>query len=212
MAVWCSDGSYYTGKSLVCCVPVGVLKSGSIKFVPSLPEKYVECFSKIRLTPLRKLIVSFESNFWGSASWINISSCEVNSFSRICDFSRQDRHILCCFLTEEEEKKCKGLTEKELLEELLVFLGKVYKAENMKVRDYLVTSWADEEFCPATADVENIVSQIREPIGNKIWLAGECCNGEYFGTVHGALKSGLRASSQIIELLKKSNQTGFSKL
>ncbi len=43
---------------------------------------------------------------------------------------------------------------------------------------------------------------LRQPIDNRIYLAGEFCYGEFIGTAHGAYQTGIEAARKIMKKYK----------
>jgi len=64
---------------VIVSVPLGVLKSDLIEFVPALPEKKVTAIKRMGMGVANKVILQFKSSFWREvetrpAEWINYSS------------------------------------------------------------------------------------------------------------------------------------------
>ena len=54
---------------------------------------------------MNKIIVSFTENFWGSCRWISIGFNERGKYPHFYNFSKEGKHILCCFVTDDFAKK-----------------------------------------------------------------------------------------------------------
>jgi monoamine oxidase len=58
------DGSSLKSDYVVCTIPLGVLKSGSVKFTPDLPASKLKAMSNLKMGLLNKLYLEFPSVFW----------------------------------------------------------------------------------------------------------------------------------------------------
>lgn len=79
-------------------------------------------------------------------SWISVGCNERGRFSHIFNFSQKETNVLCCFITDDFARKVEPLSDEELLADFLSLLGKLFKVEGIKVKDYAVTRWGLDEF------------------------------------------------------------------
>ncbi len=59
-----TDGSTFEADAVVVTLPLGVLKSGAVRFDPPLPERKAQAIGRLGMGALTKVIVSFERPFW----------------------------------------------------------------------------------------------------------------------------------------------------
>jgi len=64
VAVVAEDGSVISARAAICTLPVGVLKSGSVRFVPDLPESKRAALQAMEMGPVLKILLHFEERFW----------------------------------------------------------------------------------------------------------------------------------------------------
>ena len=57
-------GEELRARAAVCTLPVGVLKSGSVRFLPELPESKRTALEGIEMGPVLKLLLHFRERFW----------------------------------------------------------------------------------------------------------------------------------------------------
>ena len=60
----------------LCTVPLGVLKSGSIKFIPELPQRKLDGIKRLGFGLLNKVAMLFPHVFWGT---------DLDTFGHLCD-------------------------------------------------------------------------------------------------------------------------------
>jgi monoamine oxidase len=58
------DGRELSARAAVCTLPVGVLKSGVVRFVPDLPDRKRAALANIEMGPVTKVLLSFKERFW----------------------------------------------------------------------------------------------------------------------------------------------------
>lgn len=72
VTVGCSDGSVYLCKKILVSLPLGVLKSNTVKITPDIPEPHQRAIDKLGVGLMNKVILSFSQKFWGPVYWISI--------------------------------------------------------------------------------------------------------------------------------------------
>ncbi len=61
---------YVARKGVIVTLPLGVLKAGSVEFVPSLPKKNRNAISALGMGLLNKCVLVFDSIWWDEEEWI----------------------------------------------------------------------------------------------------------------------------------------------
>ena len=99
----CSDGSSYSCLKLLVSIPLGVLKTDRVKFVPSLPEAHQNSIRKLGFGLMNKIYMSFTEQFWGDCDWISVAFNQRGKFPFFFNFSHSNsnRFMLCCFISED---------------------------------------------------------------------------------------------------------------
>ena len=54
----------FRGSHAVVSVPLGVLKSGDLKFEPALPEAKLQAIDRLQMGDLEKVVMVFGERFW----------------------------------------------------------------------------------------------------------------------------------------------------
>ncbi|MEQ8194273.1 MAG: NAD(P)/FAD-dependent oxidoreductase [Rhodospirillales bacterium] len=68
-----ADGSDLQARAVISTLPVGVLKSGAVRFEPGLPESKKQALSQIEVGPIIKMLMQFDKSFW--PSWMEMVAC-----------------------------------------------------------------------------------------------------------------------------------------
>jgi len=73
VVVSAADGRQLAARAAVCTLPVGVLRSGSVRFAPDLPEAKRTALEHIVMGPVVKVLLRFSERFW--PRWLATLAC-----------------------------------------------------------------------------------------------------------------------------------------
>ncbi|KAK0631981.1 flavin-containing amine oxidoreductase-domain containing protein [Immersiella caudata] len=221
--VECEDGFRVEADYVVNTIPLGVLKHGSIQFDPPLPSWKQNAIDRLGFGVLNKVILVYKEPFWDMSRDIfgvlrmptNRNSLDQKDYA-----SQRGRFFQWFNVTEtsglpvllalmagdagfDTEQTCND----DLVAEATTILRGVYG--ETKVPDpveTVVTRWASDKFARGSyssagpnmkADDYDTMAR---PIGN-LFFAGEHTSGTHPATVHGAYLSGLRAASEVLDVM-----------
>jgi len=191
----------------VISVSLGVLKSGSIKFSPTLPEWKQEAIDALQMGLMNKIVLHFPERFWGSVSRIIHISKVKGEFPWFDSISKTSPTLVgwvaCDYAIQLEE-----LSDKEIVDKAVGVLKKFFGEDKVPDPiDYFVSKWLKN---PHTLGAYSIVppgssqednDALAQDIWGRLYFCGEATSPEYLGTVHGAHISGNREAEKIIDLL-----------
>ena len=197
------------GDLAVVTVPLGVLKADTIEFTPPLPEEKQRSIHKLKMGLLNKVVIEFDKRFWPSkAHRLGIIS---NSTSDRMEFfparPRSKNAVLVCLNYGDYARSLESKSNQEITDIVLAQLKQIYpQLKTSNILDVNVTRWhADPHsrgaytYVPINASLEDC-EVLSRPVDKNLLFAGESTS-YYFGTVHGAYLSGLRAAKQAISFL-----------
>jgi monoamine oxidase len=75
VSVVANDGRELTARAAISTVPLGVLKSGAIRFTPALPETKLAACAALEMGPVLKVLLLFRAPFW--PRWLTNLGCGV---------------------------------------------------------------------------------------------------------------------------------------
>ena len=64
VTVTAKGGRELEARAAVCALPLGVLKSGKVKFTPGLPESKQKAMKNLHVGPVSKVLLKFKERFW----------------------------------------------------------------------------------------------------------------------------------------------------
>lgn len=73
------DGREVEARAAISTLPVGVLRSGGVRFVPPLPESKQWALARMEMGPVLKLLLRFEERFW--PRWMEKLECGTGAIS-----------------------------------------------------------------------------------------------------------------------------------
>ena len=106
------------------------------------------------------------------------------------------------------ETRLQSASPDSLLKQALTSLARIFDLPTKAIQDQLerryIHDWREDPFARgayAYLPVNGVEAQrvLAEPIGNKLFFAGEATSAGHIGTVHGAIQSGQRAAKEVLE-------------
>eukprot|EP00956_Cyclotella_meneghiniana_P035991 scaffold120016_cov74-Cyclotella_meneghiniana.AAC.4 len=193
-----STGNYLADK-VICTIPLGVLKTGNVKFSPSLTAPKEYAIKHLGYGSIAKVVLAFTQIFWprdikgfGIAS-IPLKYCYIKNKTAFCNAP-----ILEVYSVGQHAIVMNEQDEATIINDLLELL---WRKEEFSQGAY---SYATPQTKPGDFRV------FCESEQNTLFFAGEHTIHEYRGTVHGAYLSGQRAAEDVIRSYSsKSMMTGI---
>ena len=202
-----AGGETLTADRVIVTVPLGVLASGSIRFEPELPAAKREALARLDMGNLEKVLLRFDERFWGNDErgvWCFIGA-ERGEFPMCIDLSfHAGAPTLLLFHGGQRVRDILDQrSDAELVSEALAVLERLFGARPPQPIASLVTRWNSDPFTlgaysyPSVGSSEEDHVRLAEPMGDRILFAGEGTMPGYFGTVHGAMMSGMREGERL---------------
>lgn len=200
-----SKGEFRADQILIT-LPLGVLQSGSVKFLPGLPEAKQKAIQKLKMGVLNKCYLKFEKAFWpDDVDWLEMIPTEPGHWVEWVSFVKSAKQpILLGFNAAKRGQEIESMTDQQIVEDAMKTLRRVFGKTIPNPVDSLITRWASDPFSRGSYSFNALGSTpkdrdtLAEPISNRIFFAGEATSKDHFGTAHGAFMSGLRAANEIL--------------
>lgn len=199
-----ADGGTFEGDRVVVSVPLGVLGDGSLAFDPPLGDAHRQAVERLEMGTLEKILLRFPTRFWpDSVAQITHVDDDL-AFPLWLDFSRHvGSPTLVAFYN---PAVTPGLANRPAqqrigpaLEILRKMFGSVPDPDEVIATDWVNDQWArgSYSYLPLGATADEML-RLGEPVSDRLILAGEATVPEFYGTVHGAFRSGLRAAEHVL--------------
>ena len=193
----------------VVTVPLGVLKSGAITFDPPLSAGKAAAIERIGFGRYEKLALRFPRIFWPvEPHRINFlsdgeSAALYNAWLNIAHYSGEP--VLVSYHSGSRARRVNRMSDGELVDGCMRALRTMFGPAVPEPIQYVRSGWEADPYArgsysfPRVGQDEHDRICLGEPVGGRLYFAGEAVHPHYWGTVHGAYETGLVAARQIQE-------------
>lgn len=211
-----AGGQEYQGDMVLCTVPLGVLKRGTIEFVPELPQRKKDAIDRLGFGLLNKVAILFPYDFWGG---------EIDTFGHLTEEPSMRGEfflfysysavaggpLLIALVAGEAAVKFEKSSPVESVNRVLEILKGIFSPKGIAVPDPIqavCTRWGQDQFSygsysyvavGASGDDYDILA---ESVADRVFFAGEATNKQYPATMHGAFLSGMREAAHIMRVAR----------
>ncbi|MCU0830992.1 MAG: FAD-dependent oxidoreductase [Rhizobiaceae bacterium] len=196
-----TDGERFQAAHCICTLPLGVLKSGDVRFDPALPRDVADRIGSIGFGAFAKAIVTLEEA--PGFDTLNLAFAPGNGrvFRNLIDLTRiAGRPAVLAYCGGDDARAASGMSDEAVASELQSSIQAA--GGDVAVTGVLASRWLDDPFArgaysfPAPDTAPDAFAALAEPVG-ALYFAGEAAS-PYFGTVHGAYLSGRNAARRIL--------------
>lgn len=202
-----SENVCVKAKSAIIAIPPTL--ANRIQYSPKLPAKRDQLMSRMPMGSVIKVQLTFSKPFWRENGLSGQVLSDKGPIQITFDNSPEDGStgVLIGFIEGEDARiwweKALQDRQKGVLECLSVYFGN----EVLTPNDYIEQYWADEEFsrgCYAAFMPPGVWTSfgdvIRQPFGRIHWAGTETAT-KWYGYMDGAVESGERAASEVLEVI-----------
>ncbi|WP_431868849.1 flavin monoamine oxidase family protein [Nocardiopsis eucommiae] len=195
-----------TADRVLVSLPLGVLQSGQVDFSPELPEDKRDALARLGNGRLEKLFLRFDDVFWGDAEvLVHLGTEEGTWFHWYAGQNVLGQPILVSRNGGNAARFLAGMEDGDVVEHAMASLRGMFRKAPDPV-DHHVTHWMDDPFARGgfsftavgAGDGDRVA--LGDPVGDRLFFAGEATEIEHSATVHGALLSGRREADRILDL------------
>lgn len=190
-------------------VPLGVLKSGNIQFIPNLSTTKQNAIQKVGMNCVNKFLLTWDTAFWDDVQYISYSPTTKDKFNYFVNVKKVNPNVnaLMTFAYADYARQTETMTDAQIVTEIMLHLKDIYGNNIPNPTNMLRTKWQTNEnafgaYSYTAVDTEmQHFDDLAEEINDKLFFAGEHTEADYFSTAHGAYLSGIREANKIIDLL-----------
>jgi monoamine oxidase len=201
-----SDTRVVRCRRAVVCVPPPL--AGRIGYTPALPDRRARLLASLPMGAAVKFHAVYEQPFWRKQGLSGQAMTATGTVGLTYDNSPDDgtgRGVLVGLVVANEARRLGGLDSPQQKREILASLGELFGPDAGDPCALVVHDWGAEEWtggCYAAHFPVNVWtsygSAFREPCGRIHW-AGTETSSEWHGYMEGALRSGTRAASEMLQ-------------
>ena len=201
-----SNGTVHEADKVIVTVSLGVLKSGTLVFEPSLPARKTTAIQSIGMGTGMKVILKFSSAFWPEDTGSIYGAGIVPEWWVTSGGGRSaSDHVLTAFVMGDKASDLEAVMDipATVCAELdAIFGGSV--ATSALIGSHIenwTDSWAAGSYSyPTVGMSSNARQDLAAPLDGKVFFAGEATHYEgHASTVHGALETAYRAVEELVK-------------
>ena len=210
VTVCSKDGRRVSAGAAISTLPVGVLKSGKVKFSPDLPLSKQSALQRLEMGPVVKLLLLFKERFWPSwAANIGCGTGPVTLYWPTSYKSGREVPVLTAYATGPRAAHLSKLGEEEARDVVLADLKRLFpKADPAQLcTDAMRIDWGTDPFaCGGYTFIKPGGAGARALLGANdtpplFWAGSATIWSPIAATVEAAFSSGMRAAREVGEFL-----------
>ncbi len=204
------EGQEASARAAISTLPVGVLKSGMVKFSPDLPLSKQLALDRLEMGPVVKILLLFKERFW--PKWVANIGCgtgPVTLYWPTSYKSGREVPVLCAYATGPRAARLSKLSEEEASNVVLADLKRLFpNADPGRLcTDTRRIDWGTDPFsCGGYTFIKPGGAGARALLGANdtpplFWAGSATTWAPIASTVEAAFSSGLRAAREVGEFL-----------
>ena len=205
LTVTTSKATFTAKKAVIVTVPLGVLKAGSIKFVPALPRTNRAAITALGMGLLNKCVLLFDRAWWDDAEWIEqITNRGFQATFNLKPVSGEP--ILYGFNSAKNAQDIESWSDMKTCDAMMEALRSMYPDKAETYRDCVVTRWGSDalskgsySFTTPKMEYKPAHEGVGAPVdGGRVLFAGEATSTRWPATAHGAYSSGVSVAKKLL--------------
>ena len=190
-------------RKAIVTLPLGVLQSRSVKFIPTLDMKQA-ALSRLASGPVIRVAMRFRERFWqervpGVAFYHNPAA----PFPTFWTPLPMHAPLLTAWAGGPKAARLTGMPKTRLIEIALgsvrSALGRIPPLQSALVQDWQADPYSRGGYSYVTVGGQGAREELRKALEKTLFFAGEATDAEEAGTVAGALRSGVRAAREVLK-------------
>ncbi|UPT63015.1 MAG: FAD-dependent oxidoreductase [Hyphomonadaceae bacterium JAD_PAG50586_4] len=197
-----STGETRRADQVIVTVPLGVLKSGAIRFTPDLPGDKRQAIERLGMGLLNKHFLRFDRVFWSAEyDWHELLKETPGRWSQWVSLAKIGAPVLLGFTGADAARAIEPRDDRAIVAEAMEAVRAMFGARAPEPVGWQLTRWSADPLARGSYSFNAVGSGradrdvlARAEAGGVLRFAGEACSSVYPGTVHGALLSGRAAA------------------
>lgn len=210
---------FYEASAVLITLPVGVLKTtpeseSHVRFSPEIKQTR-SALAKIEMGCARRVTLAFKEKWWLEAlKKIDASNADLGFlFGQNVPISvwwtnePSETPILTGWAGGSKANELEMLGDDQFIDLAITSLSRIFRTgESMlesKLIDGFTHDWHHDPFSIGAYSYMGVGSadapgELAKPLDSRLYFAGEATSNGHWGTVHGAIESGIRAAREIL--------------
>lgn len=202
-----TTGRTYEGPAAIVTVPLGVLKSQTIAFDPPLPDEHAHAVRALGFGVLAKSFFRFDKRHWRTDNaFYQYLGAEGESWAQWFTLPGAAGPIAVAFNGGARGRTVESWPPERQLVEASPVARRIF-GDQVALTAARTSAWSLDPFArgaysfyaPGSGIDDRL--RLRQPIGERVYLAGEAVGADNPATVTGAVVSGRYAANQVLQRL-----------
>ncbi|OMC39644.1 NAD(P)/FAD-dependent oxidoreductase [Mycobacterium sp. IS-1264] len=198
----------FEGPAAIVTVPLGVLKSGAITFDPRLPDGHAHAIDALGFGVLSKSYFRFSRRTWDAenAFYLYLGT-DPGAWAQWFTLPSSSGPIVLAFNAGDRGRAVESSSPTDLMAGALPVARQLF-GDDVSPVDVATSAWSADPYARGAYSFHAPGSglddrrQLQEPIGDRLYLAGEAVGVNNPSTVTGAVFSGRYAAGQLMQRVK----------
>ncbi len=198
-----ANGESWTAPKLLCALPLGVLQARSVRFAPE-PQAALAAAGSLRAGTVQRMVLQFRSRPWSPAyEKLHFLFAQPLHPPTFWTTAPRPTPLLTCWVGGPRALQTQAAAA--LRAAALATLENIFgrplapKLIAAHFHDWMADPYTRGAYSSAPAGAAGAAAILAQPIEQTVFFAGEHTDTTgHPGTVHGALRSGLRAAQQVL--------------
>ncbi len=200
-----SQGTF-AAQAVIVTLPLGVLKSRTVEFDPPLPQRKREAIERLGFGTLNKVILHFAEPWWEREQYAFGCTRSPITESPTCILNLWKTHrvpALAMNVGGQLAHSVEAWSELQVQEFAMRVLRDTFGCDVPTPARIHRTAWSRDSFSRgaysyvAVGSTPADIEVLAEPVGERLFFAGEATLRQHWATAHAAYVSGLREASRI---------------
>ncbi|MGV7946844.1 flavin monoamine oxidase family protein [Mycobacterium kansasii] len=197
----------FEGPAAILTVPLGVLQAGAITFDPPLPDGHAHSLRALGFGVLSKSYFRFAQRTWDlENAFYQFLGADTGMWAQWLTLPAAAGPIVLAFNAGHRGRYVESSAPGELMASALPIARQLF-GNDVALVDVKSSSWTLDPYALGSYSFHAPGSglddrrRLQEPIGDRLYLAGEAVGEDNPATVHGALLSGRHAAAELMHRL-----------
>ncbi|GHH33283.1 hypothetical protein GCM10017774_15480 [Lentzea cavernae] len=201
-----TDQGVFEADKVLVTLPLGVLKAGTVEFVPPLPEAKRSAIARLGYGTLNKIALHYAEPFWPTEQYVFGYLCRDTDRYPTVVISMWKSHgkpILVMLLGASLGREMETWSPEEVSAYATSVVQDLFGEEAPAPASVSRTTWSSDPYalgsytCIGVGSSSKDIATLAEPVGDGLFFAGEGTNPYHWGCVHSAYETGRREAARI---------------
>jgi len=196
----------FEAEAAIVTLPLGVLRSGSVEFSPALPVPKAAAMARLGVGDMCKVVLTYKKPFWPQDQYAFGYCCRpVHEHPTILINLWKTHRIPALSLATggSVARKLESSTDEEVRDWATCLVRDMF-GDTPKPQHVERTRWGKDPFTLgsytyiAVGSTPSDLETLAEPVGGRLFFAGEATYRYHWAGAHGAYASGLREAARLL--------------